>query len=76
MEDVLEVYHRQYADNEVLVCLDETGKQQSLPSATTGGEGNSPAAVSPARGAGLLRLRIRAALLHEYRQHMKCPNSL
>ena len=50
MEDVLEVYHRQYADNEVLVCLDETGKQQSLPSATTGGEGNSPAAVSPARG--------------------------
>ena len=28
MEDVLEVYHRSYADNEVLVCLDETGKQQ------------------------------------------------
>ena len=28
MEDVLEVYHRQYADNEVLVCLDETSKQQ------------------------------------------------
>ena len=28
MEDVLEVYHRQYGDNEVLVCLDETGKQQ------------------------------------------------
>ena len=27
MEDVLEVYHRQYADNEVLVCLDETSKQ-------------------------------------------------
>lgn len=28
MEDVLEVYHRQYADNEVLVCLDEASKQQ------------------------------------------------
>ncbi len=29
MEDVLEVYHRQYGDNEVLVCLDETSKQQT-----------------------------------------------
>ena len=28
MEDVLEVYHRQFEDNEVLVCLDETSKQQ------------------------------------------------
>ena len=28
MEDLLEVYHRQYGDNEVLVCLDETSKQQ------------------------------------------------
>ena len=28
MEDVLEVYHRQYGDEEVLVCLDETSKQQ------------------------------------------------
>ena len=27
-EDVLEVYHRQHGDNEVLVCLDETSKQQ------------------------------------------------
>ena len=27
MEDVLEVYHRQFGDNEVLVCLDETSKQ-------------------------------------------------
>ncbi len=27
MEDVLEVYHRPYPDNEVLVCLDETSKQ-------------------------------------------------
>ena len=28
MEDVLGVYHRPYGDNEVLVCLDETSKQQ------------------------------------------------
>ena len=28
MEDVLEVYHRQFGDNEVLVCLDETSKHQ------------------------------------------------
>ena len=27
MEDVLEVYHRQYGNKEVLVCLDETSKQ-------------------------------------------------
>ena len=51
MEDVLEVYHRPYEDNEVLVCLDETSKQQSLPSATTGGEGNAAAAsASPRTG--------------------------
>ena len=28
MEDVLEVYHRDYDENEVLVCMDETSKQQ------------------------------------------------
>ena len=49
MEDVLEVYHRPYEDNEVLVCLDETSKQQSLPSATTGGEGNATAASASPR---------------------------
>lgn len=27
MEDVLEVYHRDYGEGEVLVCLDETSKQ-------------------------------------------------
>ena len=27
MEDVLDVYHREFEDNEVLVCLDETSKQ-------------------------------------------------
>ena len=27
MEDVLEVYHRRFDNNEVLVCLDETSKQ-------------------------------------------------
>ncbi len=28
MEDVLEVYQRPYDENEVLVCMDETSKQQ------------------------------------------------
>ena len=28
MEDVLEVYHRHYGDDEVLVCMDETSRQQ------------------------------------------------
>ena len=28
MEDVLEVYQRPYDGNEVLVCMDETSKQQ------------------------------------------------
>ena len=28
MEDVLEVYQRPYEGNEVLVCMDETSKQQ------------------------------------------------
>ena len=60
MEDVLEVYQRRYGDNEVLVCLDETSKQQSLPSATTGGEGDPAAASGPAWGGRLLRLRVRA----------------
>jgi hypothetical protein len=27
MEDILEVYHRSYSDDEVLVCMDETSKQ-------------------------------------------------
>ena len=27
MEDVLEVYHREYLEDEVLVCMDETSKQ-------------------------------------------------
>ena len=53
MEDVLEVYQRPYEDNEVLVCLDETSKQQSLPSATTGGEGNATAASASPRIGGL-----------------------
>ena len=28
MEDILEVYHREYQDDEVLVCMDETNRQQ------------------------------------------------
>jgi len=30
MEDVLEVDHREYDDHTVLVCLDETSRQQTL----------------------------------------------
>ena len=79
MEDVLEVYQRRYEDNEVLVCLDETSKQQSLPSATTGGERDAPAASGPAWGGGLLRLRIRAqrdALLPRLISGEICVDSL
>ncbi len=57
MEDVLEVCQRPYGDNEVLVRLDETSKQQSLPSATTGGEGDAPAAANAARSGGRVRLQ-------------------
>jgi len=28
MEDILEVYQRTYGEDEVLVCMDETSKQQ------------------------------------------------
>ena len=28
MEDILEVYHREYQDDEVLVCMDETHRQR------------------------------------------------
>ena len=48
MEDVLEVYHRQYRDDEVLVCLDETSKQQVKETAA------GPSA--PPRNGGFLRL--------------------
>jgi|GEM_PF-2522187 len=30
MEDVLEDYHREYDDHTVVVCLDETSRQQTL----------------------------------------------
>jgi hypothetical protein len=44
MEDVLEVYQRAYADNEVLVCMDETSKQQVK-------ETRTPLSVSPGEAA-------------------------
>ena len=34
MEDVLAVYHRDYADHEILVCLDETSRQQTKETRT------------------------------------------
>ena len=60
MEDVLEVYHREYQENEVLVCLDETSEQQSLPSATTGGEGDPAAPSTTPRICQSIRFRVPA----------------
>ena len=40
MEDVLEVYQRRYGDNEVLVCLDETSKQQVKETRRPGAAGS------------------------------------
>ena len=34
MEDVLEVYHREFDDDTVLVCMDETSKQQTKETRT------------------------------------------
>ena len=34
MEDVLEVYQRDYAENEILICMDETSKQQTKETRT------------------------------------------
>ena len=42
MEDVLEVYHRDYGEREVLVCLDETSKQLVQ-------ESRQPLAAGPGR---------------------------
>ena len=60
MEDVLEVYQRPYDENEVLVCMDETSKQQSLPPTRIGGQGEASAPSRSARRGVGLRLRIRA----------------
>lgn len=35
MEDILEVYQRHYAEDEVLVCMDETSKQQTRETRST-----------------------------------------
>ena len=51
MEDVLEVYHREYQDNEVLVCLRD---QQAT------GAGDPYAPPAAARGTHGLRSRIPA----------------
>ncbi len=45
MEDVLEVHAREYADDTVLVCLDETSKQQTK-------ETRTPLPVRPGQPAG------------------------
>lgn len=35
MEDILEVYQRHYAEDEVLICMDETSKQQTRETRST-----------------------------------------
>ena len=50
MEDVQEVYHREFDEDTVLVCMDETSKQQTKETQTP----------LPARSARDCRLRIRA----------------
>ena len=35
MEDILEVYQRHYTEDEVLICMDETSKQQTKETRTT-----------------------------------------
>ena len=64
MEDVLEVYQRPYDENEVLVCMDETSKQQVK-------ETRVPRPAGARRGVGL-RLRIRAQW-SEQSVHAVCP---
>ena len=54
MEDVLEVYQRPYDGNEVLVCMDETSKQQVK-------ETRVPRPAAPGLSAGI-RLRIQSAM--------------
>ena len=44
MEDVLDVYQQHYDDNEILVCLDETSKQQVKETRTP--QGVAPGAVA------------------------------
>ena len=44
MEDVLEVYHREFDEDTVLVCMDETSKQQTKETRTPQLPARKPAA--------------------------------
>ena len=45
MEDVLSVYQREFRDDEVLVCMDETTKQQTKETRVPVGMGSGRTAI-------------------------------
>ena len=68
MKYVLEVYHRRFQDNGVLVCLDETGKQLV--------RGNPHTPAGTVRGAIGLRLRILAQRGEQSVHALRAPGGL
>lgn len=70
MEDVLEVYHRRFEDNEVLVCLDETSKQlvQETRPPLPGRPGRAQACDYEYRRAGVSNLFMLFAPLEGWRR--------
>lgn len=70
MEDVLEVYQRDYGEEEVLVCLDETSKQlvQETRQPLPGGPGRVPAHDCEYRRQGVSNLFMLFAPLEGWRR--------
>ena len=70
MEDVLEVYHRDYGEREVLVCLDETSKQlvQESRQPMAGGPGKAQAYDYEYRRQGVSNLFMLFAPLEGWRR--------
>ena len=70
MEDVLEVYHRDYGEQEVLVCLDETSKQlvQETRRPLLGGPGRAQAYDYEYRRNGVSNLFMLFAPLEGWRR--------
>ena len=70
MEDVLEVYHRDYGEQEVLVCLDETSKQlvQETRLPLPGGPGRAQAYDYEYRRNGVSNLFMLFAPLEGWRR--------
>ena len=70
MEDVLEVYHRDYGERDVLVCLDETSKQlvQESRQPMAGGPGKIQAYDYEYRRQGVRNLFMLFAPLEGWRR--------